>query len=103
MREPFSRNAPPQPGLGGALKHLPPSLTHLELSDVQVSTYELDECILAHLTKFSLHNCRGSPIDLATKACQASPHLETLVTSWKFGRRPLAKSEAQAQILFRKG
>ena len=96
---PYAKNSPPQPGLGGALRHLPPSLTYLEISDVHVCTNELDEAELPRLKKLVLHNCGGAPLTLVEAARSVAPlRLETLVTWWNRGSAPYKEEEAREQI-----
>ena len=107
MREPYSKNCPPPPSLGGSLKHLPASITHIELSDVCVVhplfhplTHELSNCIdLSNLEKLTLHNCSGYPFELAGAVRETHPRVETLVTSWKHGRRPMKAVDAEKGIM----
>lgn len=106
MHEPYARSHWKQPGLAGTLRLLPSSMVHLELSDVELCSTELDEVLidLTNLKRLALHNCGGSPdpadtsawspgfvgvaTSLAQKARLAIPRLETLVTKWKCARCP---------------
>jgi len=85
----YSRAKPPLPGLGGALAHLPPTITSLEFSEIDVRDTGLCDCSLPQLRTLALHNCQGDCSSLVARARDEFPSLcDARVTDWKSGRKP---------------